>query len=268
MDVNDVTSKSNPAEPHKFATLMNLILVVAVMIIMIQRQIMRFSLKSKTDQHAPICYNAPKKMKEEAKRRLYRTVDIGHKPTLLHSDAMTHSTTATNTESIPYLHRMKALHACKLLETKLAKDKSFSYNAPEGFDVFLRNNIHLFPLQQTRIDEFYSLYRHARHEPKPFGKADHDRMVLIITEMTNVVQGARRRTIQMRNIRPIADIDEITDEALPSVSRAPSSQFKLPIRDAVIGLAGKVFKKSKSKQDYQSVPSTESMDDINETTQL
>jgi len=36
-------------------------------------------------------------MKEEAKRRLYRTVDIGHKPTLLHSDAMTHSTTATNT---------------------------------------------------------------------------------------------------------------------------------------------------------------------------
>lgn len=53
-----------------------------------------------------------------------------------------------------------------LTETKLAKDKSFSYNAPEGFDVFLRNNIHLFPLQQTRIDEFYSLYRHARHEPK------------------------------------------------------------------------------------------------------
>jgi len=30
MDVNDVTSKSNPAEPHKFATLMNLILVIAI----------------------------------------------------------------------------------------------------------------------------------------------------------------------------------------------------------------------------------------------
>ena len=81
------------------------------------------------------------------------------------------------------------------------------------------------------------------------------------------IQGARRRTIQSPAIRPIADIDEITDEALPSVSsRTPASQFKLPER--IMGLASKVFKKSKRKQEYQTVPSTESLDDINETTQL
>lgn len=81
------------------------------------------------------------------------------------------------------------------------------------------------------------------------------------------IQGARRRTVQSPNIRPIADIDEITDEALPSVSsRTPANQFKIP--DRIMGLAGKVFKKSKSKQEYQAVPSTESLDDINETTQL
>ena len=75
-------------------------------------------------------------------------------------------------------------------------------------------------------------------------------------------------TAQSPAIRPIADINEIADEQLPPLNRVPSNQFAFPIRQTVIGLAGRVFKKSKSKQDYQSVPSTESIDDINETTQL
>ena len=82
------------------------------------------------------------------------------------------------------------------------------------------------------------------------------------------IQGARIRTVHSPAIRPIADISEIADEHLPTVSRVASSKFAFPIRETVIGLAGKVLKKSKSKQEYQSVPSTESMDDINETTQL
>lgn len=84
------------------------------------------------------------------------------------------------------------------------------------------------------------------------------------------IQGERIRTVQNPAIRPIADIDELTDEVLPKpgISRTPSAQFKLPIRQTVMGLAGKVFKKNKNKQEYQSVPSTESMDDINETSQL
>lgn len=34
--------------------------------------------------------------------------------------------------------------------------------------MFVRNHVHLLPvkLQQAKLEQFYSLYRHARHEPK------------------------------------------------------------------------------------------------------
>lgn len=75
------------------------------------------------------------------------------------------------------------------------------------------------------------------------------------------MQGSRRKNNQF--IRPIADIDEIPDEEV--VGRRSQASFKLPIKETVLNLAGRVFGSKKKAQEYQSVPSTESLDDIYET---
>ncbi|XP_067952225.1 protein C1orf43 homolog [Watersipora subatra] len=243
------------------------IMVFINVVVMAKRQIMRFTLKSKSEQHVPICHDVPKKMKAEARRKLERTKDICHEPNLLCSEAKMHSTTASDHDAIPHLYRMKALELCKTLESQLTKDKNHVRVAGEEFDTFLRNHVHSFPIQipEQKLEEFYKLYKHARHEPKPFDQDSYIKMVTVTTDISNIVQDARIRTVQSPAIRPIGDISEMADEQLPSVSRQQTAPFAFPIRQTVIGLAGRVFNKNKSKQEYQSVPSTESLENLNET---
>ena len=58
-----------------------------------------------------------------------------------------------------------------ITENRLAsRDKSHHRTGCEGFDVYLRNQVNSLPtklkLQGSKLDEFITLYRHARHEPK------------------------------------------------------------------------------------------------------
>ena len=57
-----------------------------------------------------------------------------------------------------------------ILEARLTKDKSQCRTAAEEFDMFLRNHVHSLGIKMAtdRLEDFYRLYRHARHEPKVF----------------------------------------------------------------------------------------------------
>lgn len=66
-------------------------------------------------------------------------------------------------------------------ESQLTKDKNHVRVAGEEFDTFLRNHVHSFPMQipEQKLEEFYKLYRHARHEPKV--------PVLLISSAANIL---------------------------------------------------------------------------------
>lgn len=65
---------------------------------------------------------------------------------------------------------------------------------------------------------------------------------------------------------PIAGAASILDDDL--LGRPQTSQFSMPLKQTVLSLASKVFSTKKKTKEYQSVPSTESLDEMEETMRL
>ncbi|CAL1265346.1 unnamed protein product [Larinioides sclopetarius] len=151
------------------------VLTFVLLFIFANRQIKRFSLKSKFGPHYPIAQDAPKSVQNEINRRLDVVRTIAYQPTLLRKSDEIYFTEEANSIHKPcHLYRMKALDSISRLDAAiLAADPTKVRSFNQDYRVYLvrlyQNGL-LSQLEISTIHRYADLYELARHEPGDFNE--------------------------------------------------------------------------------------------------
>ncbi|XP_042903509.1 protein C1orf43 homolog [Parasteatoda tepidariorum] len=164
------------------------VLTFVLLFIFANRQIKRFSLKSRPGPHTLVAQDAPKSFHTEINRRLDVVKTISYQPKLLKkSDEIYFQ------DEIPYhrpvhIYRMKALDSISTLDAAiLSADPSRIRPYNQDYRVFL---VRLFQsglfgqLEIATIQKYCDLFEIARHEPMEFNKED----FIQFTELMSQIQ--------------------------------------------------------------------------------
>ncbi|KAF8794223.1 Protein C1orf43 like protein [Argiope bruennichi] len=146
------------------------VLTFVLLFIFANRQIKRFSLKSKFGPHFPIAQDAPKSVQNEINRRLDVVKTIAYQPTLLKKSDEIYFTEEANSIHKPcHLYRMKALDSISTLDAAIiAADPTKVRSFNQDYRVYLvrlyQNGL-FGQLEISTIHRYADLYELARHEP-------------------------------------------------------------------------------------------------------
>ncbi|KAG8181358.1 hypothetical protein JTE90_008834 [Oedothorax gibbosus] len=150
------------------------VLTFLLLFIFANRQIKRFSLKSKCGPHTPIAQDAPKHIQLEINRRLDIVKNIAYQPPLIKKSDEIYFSDENSNERPCHLYRMKALDSIGRLDSAItAADPSKIRPYHQDYRVYL---IRLFQcgllgqLEIPIIHRYADLYELARHEPQEFSE--------------------------------------------------------------------------------------------------
>lgn len=151
------------------------VLTFVLLFIFANRQIKRFSLKSKSGPHIPVAQDAPKSVQHELNRRLDVIKSIAYQPTLLKKSDEIYFTEEANSIHKPcHLYRMKALDSISRLDAAiLAVDPTKNRPFNQDYRVYLVRLYQcglLGQIEISTIHRYADLYELARHEPGEFNE--------------------------------------------------------------------------------------------------
>lgn len=151
------------------------VLTFIILFIFAQRQIMRFTLRSRRGPHVPIGNDANKSLKKEIERRLdVIQQHIAYEPKLIPDDEPQYILQSENLP--PFYYRMKAVDDIKILEEEIEKQDGTVRHPRESLRAFILTTL-AAPMNgsgQRLIHQFCDMYEHARHDPNEFSLEEYE----------------------------------------------------------------------------------------------
>jgi len=156
---------------------------------------MRFAQKFSTDgPHAPIGYEAPKKLFQEIERRLNIVKEIRCEPLLINNDNQ--FACQGNIDTYKHIHRMKAIDLLKDLEDELVRacgnDESMRRHPGQDLRIYLldlrKEGMPLTMCESKLINEFVECYTNARSDPIPdFGSEEFSKYTALLNRIKTAI---------------------------------------------------------------------------------
>ncbi|XP_056402491.1 protein C1orf43 homolog isoform X1 [Hyla sarda] len=205
-------------------------LVFVLLFIFVKRQIMRFAMKSRRGPHVPVGHNAPKDLREEIDNRLSKVQDIRFEPRLL-SGGDERLLQLDTPGGYNYLYRMKTLDAVKDCDIPFQENGKFPKSSVgKNFQAYLLEMTNASSpfkgVRKTLLDTLKDGYDYARNGTGLYGKTEHEKFLVALTELSAFVQSREAGSHRHRQsaAKDLTASPDISGTPTIQVTYLPSSQ--------------------------------------------